>query len=246
MASSTKPLLTAVGALLDSIILSCRRVGQTRDEKLTLADIRTQADVGVSGGRTINGGPATTDALSLGSGGVVALKVASVAAGASFVTITADVTDGFPSITAADAGATCSLLLASKGNRAVTLKTNSINRWNFKGNGNIEDASGNGGTAAVNWGISSATAPSFSFVSDNTTGVGRAGAGKLSLTCTANEILRAEFSGGAPKLGVLGKIGSPAPAQTGGAQTATSLYTATEQAMLQAAYDCLRTFGFLT
>lgn len=65
MASSTKPLLSAVGALLDTIILSCRRAGQTRDEKLTLADLRTQADVGVAGGRTINGGTQGVDGLTL-------------------------------------------------------------------------------------------------------------------------------------------------------------------------------------
>ena len=39
---------------------------------------------------------------------------------------------------------------------------------------------------------------------------------------------------------------TPAAQQTGGAATAGGTYTATEQAMLQAAYDALRTFGFLS
>lgn len=38
---------------------------------------------------------------------------------------------------------------------------------------------------------------------------------------------------------------TPAAQQTGGAQTATGTYGATEQDMLQKAYDALRTFGFL-
>lgn len=46
------------------------------------------------------------------------------------------------------------------------------------------------------------------------------------------------------KLGFFNK--TPAVQQTGGAATATALYTATEQGMLQKAYDCLRTFGFLS
>jgi len=39
---------------------------------------------------------------------------------------------------------------------------------------------------------------------------------------------------------------APQPQQTGGAATATPIYTATEQAMLQTAYDALRTYGLLT
>lgn len=46
------------------------------------------------------------------------------------------------------------------------------------------------------------------------------------------------------KIGFLNK--APAAQQTGGAATATIAYTATEQGMLQKAYDCLRTFGFLS
>jgi hypothetical protein len=39
---------------------------------------------------------------------------------------------------------------------------------------------------------------------------------------------------------------TPASQQTGGAATAGGTYGATEQGMLQKAYDCLRTFGFLS
>lgn len=46
------------------------------------------------------------------------------------------------------------------------------------------------------------------------------------------------------KIGLFGV--TPAIQQTGGAATAGVAYTATEQAMLQKAYDCLRTFGQLT
>lgn len=245
MASSTKLDLFPVAALLDTIVLSCRRLLQTRDESLTLADIRTQADKGVSGGRTLTGGPATSDQLTLANGGVTGLKISSVPSGASYLAITADVTDGSPTLAAADSGADCSLAIASKGNRAITFKTNGTNRCNIDGIG-LHDASGNGGNIAILWGISSSSAPGYAFVGDVTTGLGQAGAGKASLICTANEVLRAEFSGGTAKVGVLGKVGTPAAAQTGGAQTATAIYTATEQAMLQAAYNCLRTFGFLT
>lgn len=45
-------------------------------------------------------------------------------------------------------------------------------------------------------------------------------------------------------LGFLGK--TPAAQQTGGAATAGGTYGATEQGMLQKAYDCLRTFGLLS
>ncbi|MBI3909681.1 MAG: hypothetical protein HY320_01950 [Armatimonadetes bacterium] len=46
------------------------------------------------------------------------------------------------------------------------------------------------------------------------------------------------------KIGFLGA--TPAVQQTGGAATAGGTYGATEQSMLQKAYDCLRTFGFLS
>lgn len=46
------------------------------------------------------------------------------------------------------------------------------------------------------------------------------------------------------KLGFFNK--TPAAQQTGGSATASGSYTATEQGMLQKAYDALRTFGFLS
>jgi hypothetical protein len=50
-----------------------------------------------------------------------------------------------------------------------------------------------------------------------------------------------------PSTGAIGFLGAlPAVRQTGGAATAGVTYTATEQDMLQKAYDCLRTFGLLT
>lgn len=58
------------------------------------------------------------------------------------------------------------------------------------------------------------------------------------------EGLRIRGNGSAAAIGFLGA--APAVQQTGGAQTATGTWTATEQAMLQAAYDALRTFGLLT
>lgn len=58
------------------------------------------------------------------------------------------------------------------------------------------------------------------------------------------EGLRVEASGSAPMIGMLGA--TAAIRQTGGAATATIAYTATEQTMLQVAYNCLRTFGLLT
>jgi hypothetical protein len=58
------------------------------------------------------------------------------------------------------------------------------------------------------------------------------------------EIMRGRANGTAPMFAVLGT--APAIQQTGGAATATVAYTATEQAMLQKAYDALRAFGFLS
>ena len=58
------------------------------------------------------------------------------------------------------------------------------------------------------------------------------------------EVLRGEASGSAPMIGFLGA--SAAAQQTGGAATASGSYTATEQGMLQKAYDALRTFGLLS
>lgn len=63
-------------------------------------------------------------------------------------------------------------------------------------------------------------------------------------TSTARECFQWEADSSAAKFAVLGA--TAAAQQTGGAATAGAAYTATEQAMLQAAYDCLRTFGFLT
>ena len=56
--------------------------------------------------------------------------------------------------------------------------------------------------------------------------------------------IKADSNGAAPRIGFLGA--APAVRQTGGAKTATATYGANEQSMLQAAYNALRTFGFLT
>lgn len=56
--------------------------------------------------------------------------------------------------------------------------------------------------------------------------------------------LRLEADGANPMIGVLGA--AAAARQTGGAATASGTYGATEQGMIQKAYDALRTFGFLT
>jgi hypothetical protein len=56
--------------------------------------------------------------------------------------------------------------------------------------------------------------------------------------------LIAEASGTAPMVGFLGA--AAAARQTGGVATASGTYGATEQGMIQKAYDALRTFGFLT
>lgn len=53
-----------------------------------------------------------------------------------------------------------------------------------------------------------------------------------------------EASGSAAKVGFLGA--AAAAQQTGGAATAGGTYSATEQGMLQKAYDALRTFGLLS
>lgn len=107
------------------------------------------------------------------------------------------------------------------------------------------DTGAQGGISAI---LPSATDPNLcpDVLADTDTGLGRAGADQLSAIAGANEIVRCEFSGAAKKIGFLGKVGTPAPAQAGGAATASGAYTATEQAMLQAAYDCLRIFGLLT
>lgn len=60
----------------------------------------------------------------------------------------------------------------------------------------------------------------------------------------ARETMREEASGTAPMIGFLGA--NAAIRQTGGVATAGGTYGATEQVMLQTAYDALRTFGFLT
>jgi hypothetical protein len=61
---------------------------------------------------------------------------------------------------------------------------------------------------------------------------------------TPREVMQWGATSSKPKVGFLG---APAAVQqTGGAASAGAAYTATEQAMIQAAYDCLRTFGFLS
>lgn len=60
-------------------------------------------------------------------------------------------------------------------------------------------------------------------------------------------IATVDIQGSLAVLGNLGFFGvAPVAQQTGGAATAGVLYTATEQAMLQAAYDALRAVGILT
>lgn len=64
---------------------------------------------------------------------------------------------------------------------------------------------------------------------------------------TANELRVGNgFSGGTKIMTKFGFGVTPAAQATGGAATATIAYTATEQGMLQKAYDALRTFGFLS
>lgn len=68
---------------------------------------------------------------------------------------------------------------------------------------------------------------------------------KLSVYDTAaREVLRGEASGSAAMIGFLGA--NAAIRQTAGAATAGAVYGATEQTMLQVAYDALRTFGLTT
>lgn len=61
---------------------------------------------------------------------------------------------------------------------------------------------------------------------------------------TEREVMQWGATSSKPKIAFLGA--TAAIQQTGGAATAGLVYTATEQGMLQAAYDALRTFGFLS
>lgn len=90
------------------------------------------------------------------------------------------------------------------------------------------------------------TNPGISFQVDNTIGVGLDGSNRLYLGHTSVPCLVVDSVSGIPRMGVLGKANAPSPAQTFGAATAGGAWTAAEQAMLQKAYDCLRTFGFGT
>lgn len=74
-----------------------------------------------------------------------------------------------------------------------------------------------------------------------------AGSGNVDITASGAVSLK---NGGTTSLQInvtgIGFLGvTPAGPQTGGAATATAIYTATEQAMLNKAYACLRTFGLL-
>lgn len=63
-------------------------------------------------------------------------------------------------------------------------------------------------------------------------------------TGTSREGMRIESDGTQALVGFFGVTG--ATQQTGGSATAGSSYTASEQGMLQKAYNCLRTFGYLS
>lgn len=78
------------------------------------------------------------------------------------------------------------------------------------------------------------------------TDASRAGRGILSAyyTTTERDCIAWEADSSAARVGFLGA--TPAIRQTGGAATAGAAYTATEQGMIQKAYDALRTFGLLT
>jgi hypothetical protein len=68
-------------------------------------------------------------------------------------------------------------------------------------------------------------------------GTGNLSVGNLSVTS-------GDLSQTGGNVGFFGK--TPSGQQSGGLSTASSSYGSTEQTMLQAAYDCLRTFGFLS
>lgn len=75
---------------------------------------------------------------------------------------------------------------------------------------------------------------------------GFVGATPISFTDNAGAALMQFASGAVTFNGTAwGVFGTNAAQQTGGAATAGGTYTATEQSMLQKAYDALRTFGFL-
>lgn len=227
-----KPSTAPSASALDGTeLIPCTQGGDSK--ALTPAQVKTYA--GVSGLATADGGTALADNKVTRGDGTTGIQGSGVSL--------ADAAAGIVAMTVAgnafDIG-------TSTGNN-TRLLSNNTPRWNISGsNGNLLNSSGTAGQAAMAWDTSSATVPVFTFVSDENTGIGRAGADKLSIIAGGDEILRAEFSGAAKKIGFLAKVTAPAVAQTGGAATAGVAYTATEQAMLQAVYDCLRVFGLLT
>lgn len=206
---------------------------------LLLSVARTQLDRGTAGGRTINGGTASTDTLTLADNALPVAKFTGVAAATDYLQVTSSATGGGangPTLLATGSDATVDMLFDVKGvgGRYV---------FNVGGATKADLNSGAGSGAALR--------VAGDFVTQ--IGGGRFGAGTENIRFNnggtwvdieVNNVAILRLASG--QVGFLGQATAPASAQAGGAQLATPIYTATERAMLQAAYDCLRTFGFLT
>jgi hypothetical protein len=69
----------------------------------------------------------------------------------------------------------------------IFFKTGNVHSWAINSQKNFLEASGSGGAAQINYGISSSTQPVYSFISDTQTGIGRAEAGAVSIITQAVE-----------------------------------------------------------
>lgn len=180
-------LLVADASPADSDVLLVNQGGVAKS--LAVSAARTQLDKGVAGGRTINGGTALADILSLAGGAAsIGFQVKSRTGVVDWLVATDDGTFGVPTLTAAGATNPWPIYIKSRGNREISFLTNNTQRWNIRADGGIEDAKGSGATITI--ASPSSTAPTYAFVGSTTTGLGLAAAGAPCLIAAGVEVLR--------------------------------------------------------
>lgn len=141
----------------------------------------------------------------------IVLALIGVADQVTYVSITADVNDGEPVISAASSngGFQHSMLgIASLGQRGIRFSTNSTHRWNISGgDGSLVDALGNAGSGNINQGGGQ---PVYSFIGSLSSGLGETAADTPAVFVSAVPVTKWTAAG----ISIVG--GSPASATAPG------------------------------
>lgn len=242
----TGAITTVAGALATTLAANTINTGNIVNNAVTYAKFQTQADQtllgNVSGGTTTPLGLTKAQVLTF-LGVPVTAKRIPFGSGTDLTSSANLVFDSgagvFSTLTVAGVGSLLTMQNATSAATQITLAAGGITTTgSIVPTASATDDLGSS-TALYNH-VWSATAHAVNWK-------GFVGGSPIGFTDNAGNAILQFSSGAATFLGnAWGVFGTNAAQQAGGAATATALYTATEQVMLQKAYDCLRTFGFLT